>query len=1051
MKEKIIRFFLTRHLLTNLIFIIVFAGGFIAWNQIPKEELPDITFDQVRISVNYPGASAEDVEYYVTRPIEEEIQSLDGVYRVTSSTGVGTVRVMAEIEKSYPDKDEVITEIRNAVLDVDLPEDIKDDPHVGVFKTSRKAIVDIGIFLEGQNILDVTSRKNLQTYALAFENKLLSLPEVNSVSRSGYLDEEIHIKIHPEKLIDYRIPFNSITREIQNNNVRQPAGSIENIKEPKVTLFGELNNIEDLQNLAIQGGFEGQVIRLKEVADVVKGYEKTKTVIKINGHEGIFLRAVKSSQTGIIDAVEAVKRVVKDYGEGAAANGKIKIVLLDDESYDVRNRLFLIAVNGTIGFILIIIALFLFLDFRSGLWVAVGIPFTFCFTLIAVWLAGYSVNNITLAAVIIVMGMVVDDAIVVSENVTRLRSRGLKLKEAAVKGTSFVYLPIIASILTTCVAFIPLFFFTGRFGIMVSFIPLIVFFMLGGSLLEALFILPGHMILPLGNAVKLIHKFRFKSPVEKFFNRHVSLEGVSKKHWFNHCEDAYAKFIEKILSLKRVVFGVFAVVLIFAGFIAFAKMKFVMFPGEETRLVRLSAETPLGTQKYETARLSQSMEDILRQYIGKEVIGFRNEIARTRHGSVSQENKLRMSIEILPKEKRVKSADDLIKEWEKKFESIADIEKIRFSKSWHGQMSSSPIEILVKENNDALRRTISNELAVLMEEYRELINVEIDRPILNPEYRIKLDRDKIRRLAVNPADIASTLRAALEGKILYDFMEDGEEIFVRLTTVENAKDSIDKVLRIPVENESKYLVPLKDIVVIEEISRPDSIERQDLKRTTSIYADLRQGTKQTPLDIARYFEENVFRKITSKHPSAIIEFGGEVKDTRESQKNFITAVIMAAGLIYVILVLLFNSLYKPFIIMLSIPFGIVGIILAFWFHGISVYGFFAVVGALGLAGVVVNDTIIMLVKLDRDFDASLVKDKINYQIAGIAKTRLRAVGLTTLTTVVGIIPTAYGWAGYDAMLAQMMLALCWGLIFGTVITLVLIPCVYAVIKEMKFR
>ncbi|MFH1645834.1 MAG: efflux RND transporter permease subunit, partial [Candidatus Omnitrophota bacterium] len=880
MKEKFIEFFLKRHLLTNLLFITVFIGGVIAWNQISKEELPDVTFDNVRISVNYPGASAEDVEYYVTRPIEEELRGLDGIYSITSSSGVGSCNINVEIEKSYPDKDEVITDIRSSVLDVDLPDDIRDDPRVSVFKTSRKAIIDVGLIYEGKNILDIKTRQKLQSYSLALENRFLSLPEVSAVSRSGYLDDEIHIKIRPDKLIEYRIPFNSVTREIQNNSVRQPAGSIENIREPKVTLFGELNNIEDLKNLAIQGGFEGQVVRLKEVADVVKGYEKTKTVLKINGYEGIFLRITKSSQVGIIEAIEAVERAVKSFRTDETSNGEMRIVLLDDESFDVRNRITLITLNGIIGFVLIVLALFLFLDFRSGLWVAMGIPFTFCFSLIAALLVGYSINNITLAAVIIVMGMVVDDAIVVSENITSLRRRGLTLKDAAVKGTSFVLLPIVASILTTCVAFIPLFFFTGRFGAMVCFIPLIVFFMLGGSLLEALVILPGHMILPLGRPFqKLLHKFGIKSHLNKFMDEHTSLETTPKKHWFERCENVYEKFIRVLLPKKWAVFFLFCCLLIVSGYIASVKMKFVMFPGEETRQITLSAEAPAGTQRYETARIAQPMEDVISEYVGKEVVGFRNEVARTRRGSVSPENLFRMNIEILPKEKRRKSADQLIGEWEKKFSKIKGIKNIKFSKAWHGQSGGSPIEIHVKENNDSLRREISNKLADMMKEYPALINVEIDRPVLSPEYRIKLKRDMIRRLAINPADIASTLRASLEGKILYDFMGDDEEVYVRLTTIESAKDDINKVLEIPVENSGNYLVPLKDIVTVEEIERPESIEREDLKRVTAVFADIKQAAKITPLEIAEYFEENVFGNIESKYPSTMLEFAGEVKDT----------------------------------------------------------------------------------------------------------------------------------------------------------------------------
>ncbi|MBU1086913.1 MAG: efflux RND transporter permease subunit, partial [Candidatus Omnitrophica bacterium] len=656
------------------------------------------------------------------------------------------------------------------------------------------------------------------------------------------------------------------------------------------------------------------------------------------------------------------------------------------------------------------------------------------------------------AAVIIVMGMVVDDAIVVAENITRLRAQGMEIKEAASKGTSFVFLPIIASILTTCVAFVPLYFFTGRFGAMVGFIPLIVFFMLGGSLFEALFILPGHMIIPLGEkAGKIIDKLGLKKLFKKFSSNQVLSREVSKKHWFDYWENAYGKFIELILSRKVIVVIVFGLLLALSAFIAGAKMKFIMFPGEETRQINLTAQSPTGTQRYETARFAQSLEDIVAKYVGQEVVGFRNEIGRTRHGSAAQENYMRMSVEILPKEKRKKSADQLIAEWEKAFAKVESIEKIKFSKTWQGQSGDSPIEIFVKENNNNRRREIADELADIMENYPALVNVEIDRPILNPEYRIKLDRDKIRRLAISPLDIASTLRAALEGKILYEFKGDEDEVYVRISTVENAKDSIDKVLELPVENASNYLVPLKDIVIVEEIVSPDSIVRDDLKRTTIIYADIKPDSKSTPLEIAKYFENNVFSKITAKTPSAIIEFAGEVKDTRETQGNFLMAIIMAIGLIYVILALLFNSLNQPLIIMITIPFGLVGIILAFWMHGIFMYGFFAVIGALGLAGVVVNDAIIMLVKLNSDFDASLDKQSFNLQIANIAKTRLRAVMLTTLTTVVGIIPTAYGWAGYDAMLAQMMLALTWGLIFGTTITLLLIPCIYSIMKNSRYQ
>jgi multidrug efflux pump subunit AcrB len=319
------------------------------------------------------------------------------------------------------------------------------------------------------------------------------------------------------------------------------------------------------------------------------------------------------------------------------------------------------------------------------------------------------------------------------------------------------------------------------------------------------------------------------------------------------------------------------------------------------------------------------------------------------------------------------------------------------------------------------------------------------------EYRIDIKREKIKRLSINPADIASTFRAALEGTVLYEFSNGNEDVQVRFTIIDEAKDNIEKVLNLPVENKGNYLVPLRDVVTVEEVVVPNSISRRDLKRTTLIDSGIKKEAKVTPIEIAEYFESDVFPKILKKYPTTTLSFGGEVQDTRESQGDLKNAIVLVLVLIFVILALLFNSLSKPIIIMLAIPFGAVGIVIAFLLHGKVLFGFYAAIGALGLAGVVINDSIIMLVKLDKDYDTNKSKHESNEQIARIAQTRLRAVILTTLTTVAGVLPTAYGFAGYDAMLAEMMLSLTWGLIFGTAITLMLIPALYGLGKDLEYK
>ena len=1035
MFKKLIAYFIDKHLLANLIFVLVIVGGIICWQKIKKEELPDVTFDKVAISVNYPGATAQEVEYFVTKELEEAIESLDGIYRITSTASQGSTNITVELEKNYPRKDEAIIELKDAVAGVSLPEDITEDPVVRVFETSKKAIIDIALTYKDKHLINNQERLLLQKYALSLENQLINLKQISSVNKKGYFQEEIHIKVDPEKLIHYNIPLSQIKKEIINNNSRQPAGNLEIKNEPKVTINAQLDDFEKLNNLYIQAGFKGRAISLKDVAEVSVGFDRGKEIIKVNGNEGILFNAVKNRSIGILKAIDAVTLLTNEFKEKYFKDVPIDIVLLDDESIDDRNRLSIISLNGLLGFVLILIMLFIFLNKQSSIWVAMGIPFTICFTIIFAWLIGYTINNVTLAAVIIVMGIVVDYAIVVAENISRLKERQkFNSKDAVVKGTSQVFLPILASIVTTCVAFIPLFYFQGRFGAMNKYIPPIIFLMLGASLFEALFILPGHMYFTMSNIFK-----------------HKNIKKEQKHHWFEKIENIYELILKKILYLKYFIFVIFLFFLIFGGWILTNKMRFVMFPNEETRDIVISGYADKKADRIDTAFLTKKIEDVLNPYLNKEVVGYRTQIARSRRGGAVEENRFRMLVEIVPKEKRKRSADDLIKLWSEEIKNIKDLNKLVIDKSRWGQDSGSAIEILIQENDDILRLKAAKKLVSLMEEQPNLTNIEIEEPIRIDEYKIGFKREKIKRLSINPADITGTFRLSLAGSILYEIPRTEEKVNVRLTVKDEDKKSLESILNIPVENQKDYLVPLKDLVTIEKTKTPNSISRRDGKRTTIVYADIKKETKkETPLDIAKKIEKTIFPLVVQNQPSTILSFTGEVFDTREAKQGFNLAIFLVLFLIFAILAILYNSMIKPLIIMLAIPFGMVGIIFAFYLHGKLLFGFFACVGALGLAGVVINDSIIMLAKLDKEFKITNKTD-INNKIAEIAKTRLKAVFLTTITTVAGVLPTAYGVAGYDAMLADMMLALSWGLLFGTFITLLLIPCFYSLLQDFKFN
>lgn len=1037
MIERFIEFFVNRHLLTNMLFVSVIMGGLFAWQEIKKEERPDVTYDRVRIAATYPGATAEEVEHFVTRELEDELKAVDGVYRIYSSVSRGLTTVTVELEKDLANKNEAITEIRNAALDTKLPPEVRDKPSVRVFKSSKKAIIDIALIHSQAHLLTTPQRQELQRYATALELQLINLKQINSINRSGYLQEELQINVDPQKLVRYQIPLSQVINEVRNNHIRQPAGHIEVKDEPNVTINAQLDTVEKLNQLYIQAGFKGKAIELKSIAEVRTDFRREKQIIKVNGHESIMFNVVKNGSYGILESLDSVQKVVDDFVANNLRHSNIQLVILDDESFEVRNRLSIISTNGAIGFTLILITLFLFLNKRAGIWVAMGIPFTVCLTLIFTMMMGYTINNVTLAAVIIVMGIVVDDAIVVAENIGRFRRRGFSSQDAAVKGTAQVFMPVVASITTTCVAFVPLFYFSGRFGSFVSFIPPIVFLMLLASLLESLVILPGHL--------------HIQAPILLRRQHSQTLTQV-KPHWFDRIENRYGDLLIRLLNYKYIIFSVFIALLLGSILIAKQTMSFVLFPHTETREIVLLGTANTKADRYETAMISKEIENLITPYIGKEVIGFRTEIARSRHGGVAKENRFRMIIEIVPKEERERSADDLVKLWKPLTDNVKGLKKLIIQKSRWGQSSGNAVEVLIQENNDVLRNQAAEAIKAAMEKHTELTNAEIDRPLTLPEYKIDIQRDKVKRLSISPVDIATTFRASLEGNILYELPKDYEHIDVRLSVIDKAKNNIENILKIPVENRANYLAPLGDLVTITKTMAPTSITRRDTRRATTVYADLKQDTLMTPLQVATDLENGVFRDIISQQPSTSLNFDGEVADTRESRNDLRNAVVMVVFLIFAILVILFNSITRPLMIMLAIPFGMVGVILAFWLHGQILFGFFAAIGALGMAGVVINDAIIMLTKLDQEYDNPMNEiNTRNEKIARIAQTRLKAVILTTLTTVVGVLPTAYGIAGYDSMLAEMMLAMAWGLLFGSIITLLLIPCMYSFIQDMQQR
>ena len=1016
-------------------FGLIFAGILI-WQKTGKEEMPEFAMNWVRISIPYPGASAEDVELFITKPIEEKLKGLTTLEEVNSTSLYGNSSFRVSFEPNTDNLQERIQEVKDAVDSVEFPREAE-EPIYRQFRSSEKAIIDIGLYLRDVEILDVESRSLLQKYALIFREKITSLPEISGVEISGYLRPELQVKVGPESLKVNEVSMNQIQNQIIDQHVRKPIGSMKDRGESDIILTGELDSVDSLNEVIVTSGFRGQKLKLSGLANVERGFERNNRVIKVQGREGIVFNIQKSSSVDILSAQKAIMRFMTDFKRNLP-DSRPGFVVMDDESFDVRNRISLIASNGLLGFALIILVLFIFLDFKSGIWVGMGIPFCLAFTLISTFLMGYTINNMTLAAIIIVLGIVVDDAIIVAENIAKKQSSGQPMPE--IKGATEVLSPVVASVLTTCAAFLPLFFFEGRFGILVKYIPAIVFLMLFASIIESFFILPSHMKeeIPF---LKRLSKFFPKGNLAK---KRQALISLMEKH--------YSLFLSKILPFRLLVLFCFIVLLAGSYVLFISQMKYVMFPREESKDFRVKVAAPEGTSRYETAKLITQVENIFINDTNNAVVGVRSSVGQSRRGGRAKGNEGNIIVEVIPTKERALSLNELFEIWRKQLDKIEGLKEIQLLKSRFGSSSGSAIEIEIQENNDEIRAEVAGLLRNKLADIPGLSNVEIETPLVKNEFRLALNKNEVSRLGVDYVQLATTLRAYIEGNILYTLNSGEEEVDVRFTSKDNSKKDIESILELTVSNKDGYLIPIKNLVHLRPGKKLASIQRTNFKRTVEVYADLRPGSKETPLEIAEFIEKNVFPEISQGISSVSFSFRGEIKESRESQDNFSNSILLALGIIYVLLVFLFNSMWTPFLIGAIVPFGMVGVIFAFLSHGMLQYGFFAVIGALGMIGVVINDSIVLIDKLEstlKDF----VGSKIDFYkiIVNTSTMRLRAIIVTTITTVVGLLPTAYGVTGHDAMLAEMMLAMCWGLLFGMFITLILVPCLYSFYFQVKSK
>jgi len=1025
---KITEFSVKHSLFVNLITVFIIICGIFLIFTLRKEAFPPVDFNAVIITTYFRGASPEKVEKLVNIPLERELKKVSDIRNIYSSAyeSIGTITL--EVEEDVRDMQKVVNDVQKAVDRVtDLPADVEDRPVVIEIDSSEIPILKIAV---SGNRDEFTLRRNADLLKEMIED----IPGIASVQRDGWRDEEYRIEPDPEKMSEYHISFEEIAERVKAQNVDLPGGKITSRgKDTLIKVKAEFSTIEQLENTVIRANDLGNWIRVKDIGRVFHTFEDESVLNKAQGSRAITLIAVKKENSDILKTVNQVFKKIEAFKPHA--DKKIQVSTFYDISYYVKRRLNVLRSNGIIGFFFVITVLFLFLPPVSAMMTALGIPIALFTTLMVMHFTGLTINLITMFGLIMVLGIVVDDGIIISENTYRYLEKGISPPQAAIKGTDEVSRPVIATVLTTIVAFSPLMFMSGMVGKFVRYIPVVVIIALSASVLEAFIILPSHLA-------------DFARPLKK---RH----GRSQSHWFQSLLSRYKKFLTFAIEHRyKILFSVISI-FIFSLVMARFFMPFILFSSQGVEQFVIRLESRPDTSIYKTNEFISQAENLVKKLPAEYLEAYETQVGilelergfdpdLKRGGNFAQ-----ITVYLTPSGQRDKTAQEIIELMRPDMEELAEklkpqgVNKLYFQEFREGPPVGRAIDVRIRGENMETLRAITNQIKNYLSSIPGISGIADSYTLGPKEIDVYINEEKAQKAYLSNSQIAFAVRAAFAGAVSTTIKQEKaeEEISVVVRLSEDLSKDPEIFNNILVRNSRDNLIPLSEVVSFRHSQSIRSINHLNGKRYLSVTADVDEKNITSLKANTLIWEK--FGNIDRQYPGYSLSFGGEQEETRKSIQSLLIAFAAAISLIFLILATQFNSLLQPFVVMLTIPFGIIGFIIAFFIHA-EPLSFLGIMGFVGLTGVVVNDSIVLVDFINKRREDLPIKEAV---VEG-GSLRLRPILLTTITTVCGLFTVAYGLGGLDPFLRPMALAISWGLLFATILTLIVIPCVYLIIEDI---
>ena len=1019
--------FLNNHVLANLTFGLVLILGAVSYLQMPRAKEPEINFNWVSITTFLPGASAVDVEKRVTDPLEDAIRSNIQDIKFASSTsreGISNILLrFNQVDERTLDKrlSDLRREAQNTYND-ELPNDAGNPLITEVTTSNAFPSASVVVTSAGDD-------ENLRKQARNVKKDIELFAGVDRIYDLGLNDPELHIRFIPERLQGLGITPADLSDTIQSYFQDVSAGDI-NTRDGQwiVRIEGTSAKPESLADYPIMTA--SGVVPLGNLAELIRTTEEPVEIVRFNGKPAALLAITKQAAANELNLIDKINRYIEERNELSTSTG-ITLHLVDDQTISTREALDLMQTNALIGLGLVLLVTWLFLGTRIATLTSIGIPFTLAGTFLVLNSSGMSLNNTVLLGVVIALGMLVDDAVVVVEAMYQRIQHGVAGVQSALQALQEVFAPVTTSVMTTMAAFLPLMLLPGILGEFMKVIPIVVTLALAISLIEAYWILPAHVIAT---------SINFNKP---------SLTQLRREAFTHWIRLNYVKLLLK--ALRRPILSISPVIVVFAVAVytlTSGQIRFNFFEADAVRLFYVNIEMPRGTTLDETnATLNRFEQRALEQIRTEELRGsvaYSGQMF-TETEPLFGDNIGQILISLKPKQKVGRSVNEIADAVEN---AIADMDgpiNIFLLRLKDGPPTSRTISIKIRGDQIEDIKRAAAELIAFMETKPVFSNFSLDYRPGNPELVLRYDGEAIKRTGVDPFQLSRSIKAFVDGEIVTEFQNEGEEIKLRVVAKDNNWADVEELLRQTLQLDSGKSIAIGKLVYPEHGLGQQNIRHYNFRRAITLESDIDKESINTVA--ANQLIRDKWQTIQSNYPNIMLDFSGELDDIKESLDAMWLLFLLGVGLMYVTLGTQFRSYFQPFMILVTVPLAFTGVVLGLFVTGnpLSLYTLY---GIVALAGISVNTAIVLISAGNTRLESGM---SLLHATIYAARRRVIPVLITSLTTIAGLFSLATGLAGKSLIWGPIATAIVWGLAFSTILTLFVIPMLYRMFMRFSWR